>query len=143
MDIGLELSRRAGAHQVEHLFAVVDGHFAATQTSDEVDHRRPLGAVVERGAELRVEDAAVMWRAEAVIAIDDTEALEPAQPPHDLVRWEGPEPLQTREADLVALLAQTAADHAPGHGDRALTDQHVIGVLGHVLLHERLLLAAG
>ena len=48
-----------------------------------------------------------------------------------------------READLVALLAQPPYDHARGHGNGALADEDEIGVVGHVLLDERLLLAAG
>src|SRR3989442_4034419 len=67
---------------------------AAAEAGDEADDRRALVLRVERGADLVVEDAAVVRRAEAVVAVDDADRLEAAQALHDVGRRERTEPLE-------------------------------------------------
>src|SRR5207253_5599368 len=83
-----------------------------------------------------------MRRAKAVVAVDDADPLEATQTFDDVIGRERSEPLQAGEADLVALFAKSSHDDPTGHRDGALTDQDIVGVVGHVLLDKRLLLAA-
>src|SRR5262249_49124783 len=140
---GLQLTRAGLLEQIEHLLSVRRGELPAPQPADEVDHGRPLRTVIEGGPKLGEQYPAMMRRAETVVPIDDADAFETSQALDDVVRWEGSEPLESSEAHLVALLAQAAHDDATRHRNRALTDKHVIRVVGHVLLDEWLALAAG
>src|SRR5438046_5935695 len=96
---GLGLLEDLGGHRLLDL--------APAQSGDEADDDRALGLRVQRGADLVVEDAAVVRRSERVVAVDDADGLESAEALHDLFRWERPEPLEADEADLVALLAES------------------------------------
>src|SRR5215472_703076 len=136
MHVAVEIPGGASPKDLEHLQSVFGGHFATAQPCDEVDHDWPSGAVVERRPKLGEQHAAIVRRAEAVVAVDDAEALEPAQPLNGLVGGEGTEPLEPREADLVSLLTQAAHYDATGHRNGALADEHVVGIVGHVLLDE-------
>src|SRR5207245_2278538 len=142
VDVGLQFARGGLLQQVEHLLAVGGGEFTTTKTTNEIDHRWPLRAVVERGAEFGEQDTTMVRRAVAVVAIDDADALETPEPLDNFLGRERPEPLEPREADLVALLAQASHDDAARHGDRALADEHVVCIVGHVLLDEWLPLSA-
>src|SRR5207237_5360451 len=95
------------------------------------------------GAEFGEQDTTVVRRAVAIVAIDDADALEAPEPLDNFLGRERPEPLEPREADLVALLAQASHDDAAGHGDRALADEHIVGIVGHVLPDEGLRQPAG
>src|SRR5438552_14723002 len=111
---------------------------AAAEAGDEPDDHRTLGLRVQRRADLVVEHASVVRRAEAVIAVDHADGLEAPQTFHDLLRREGPEPLEADEADLEStLLAQTADRDLHRERERSLADDHDLGVVGHVLIEER------
>src|ERR1700687_1033571 len=116
---------------------------AAAQSGGDPDDDRTLCLRVERGADLVVEDAAVVRRAEAVVAVDDSDGLEAPKAPHDLFGRERSEPFQPDQADLEALLlAQTADRDLHRERERALADDDHLGVVGHVLVEERVLAAA-
>src|SRR6266508_7051049 len=96
---------RAGCHG---LFEDLGRHrlldLAAAESGDEPDDDRALVLRVQRGTDLVVEDAAVVRRAEAVVAVDDPYGLEAAEALHDLLGRGRSEPLETDEADLEAAL---------------------------------------
>src|SRR5712692_3166949 len=73
---------------------------AAAESGDESDDHRTLRLRVQRGTDLVVEDAAVIGRAEAVVAVDDADGLEAPQALHDLFCRERTEPLQAHQTDL-------------------------------------------
>src|SRR5512142_2126264 len=110
---------------------------AATEARDEADDDGSLGLAVERGADLVVEDAAVVRRAERVVAVDDTDGLEAGEALHEVLDREWTEPLEPDETHLVALRAETADRDLHREGERALADDHDLGVLGHVFVEER------
>src|SRR5437867_4913794 len=116
---------------------------AAAEAGDESNDHRTLRLRVERRADLVVEHAAVVRRAEAVVAVDHADGLEAPKAFHDLLRREGPEPLQADQADPQALLlAQTADRDLHRKRERALSDDHDLGVVGHVLVEEGAVAAA-
>src|SRR6266540_1830411 len=111
---------------------------AAAESGDEPDDDRALVLRVQRGTDLVVEDAAVVRRAEAVVAVDDPYGLEAAEALHDLLGRERSEPLETDEADLeAALLPQTADGDLHRERERGLADDDHLGIVGHVLVEER------
>src|SRR5437899_4458023 len=116
---------------------------AAAEAGDEPDDHRTLGLRVQRRADLVVEHASVVRRAEAVVAVDHAHGLESPKAFHDLLRREGPEPFEADEADLEApLLAQTADRDLHRERQRPLADDHDLGIVGHVLVEERAFAAA-
>src|SRR5581483_2989214 len=115
---------------------------AATQTGDEAHDDRALLLRVERGADLVVEDAAVVRRSEGVVAVDHADGLEAREALHELLGRERTEPLEPDETDLAALRAQAADRDLHRERERALTDDHHLGVLGHVLVEEGALATA-
>src|SRR5438874_274657 len=118
---GCKTAVRGGAQLVEHLAGHRLLDLTSTERGDEADDRRPLVDRVQRRPDLVVEDAPVVRRAEAVIAVDDPDRLEPAQALHHVRRGERPEPLEPDEADLVALLAELADRDLHRQGQGALT----------------------
>src|SRR6266849_10687821 len=110
----------------------------AAQAGDESDDHRTLRLRVQRGADLVVEHPSVVRRAEAVVAVDHADGLEAPKTLGDLLGREGPEPLETHEADLqTLLLAQTADRDLHRKRERALSDDDDVSVVGHVLVEER------
>src|SRR5207244_7666625 len=104
---------------------------AAAEAGDEPDDHRTLGLRVQRRADLVVEHASVVRRAEAVIAVDHADGLEAPQAFDDLLRREGPEPLEADEADLESsLLAEPADRDLHREGQRALAGDHDLGAVG-------------
>src|SRR6266536_1222756 len=134
----------AGGHRelVEHLAGHRLLDLTAAEGRDEADDRRAPVDGVHRRADLVVEHAAVVRGTEAVVAVDDPDGPEPAQALHDVRGGERPEPLEPDEADLVALLAELADGDLHRQRQGALTDEHHFGVVGHVLIEERVLAAA-
>src|SRR4030081_871587 len=84
VNVGLQLTSAGLLQQVEHLLAICRGELAATQAADDVDHRRSLRTVIERGAEFSEQHATVVRRPEAVVAVDDAYGLEAAEPRDDI-----------------------------------------------------------
>src|SRR5215218_9199612 len=63
----LQIAGGGFSNHVEHLGAVLGGHFTSAQPGDKVDHGWSRGLVVEGGANLRKEYATVVRRAERVV----------------------------------------------------------------------------
>src|SRR5438105_3788451 len=68
---GCKTAVRGGAQLVEHLAGHRLLDLTSAQRGDEADDRRPLVDRIQRRPDLVVEDAPVVRRAEAVIAVDD------------------------------------------------------------------------
>src|SRR5437867_3452398 len=107
---------------------------ASAEAGDEADDDGTPVQRVQRGAHFVVEHAAVVRRPEAVVAIDDAHGIEAREALHDLRRREGTEPLEPDEADLVALRAEAADRDLHREGERALTEEDELRVIGHVLV---------
>src|SRR5713226_5516815 len=105
---GRKLAARRGHRLLEDLVRHRLLDLASAERGDEADDRRTLRHRVEGRADLVVQHAAVVRRPEAVIAVDDTHCLEPAEALHHVRGRERAEPLEAHEANLVALLAQPA-----------------------------------
>src|SRR5712692_4940132 len=102
----LEVAAYGGLRLLEDLLRHRLLDLAPAEAGDEGDDGRSLRERVQRRADLVVEHAAVVRRAETVVAVDHADGLEAAQAPHDLLGRERSEPPQADEAHLVALLAQ-------------------------------------
>src|SRR6266536_1222617 len=72
---GLEAAAGGRGQLVEHLAGHRLLDLAAAERGDEADDRRPLLHGVQRRPDLVVEDAPVVRRAEAVVAVDDPDRL--------------------------------------------------------------------
>src|ERR1039458_10136983 len=94
---GLRLTFCGLEDDIGHRFHVGHGHFAATQSANEANYRRPgAAAAVHGGANFRRHDATQVRRTEREVAIEYADGLETLQTLCNLWTGKRTEPAKTR-----------------------------------------------
>src|SRR5208283_1014618 len=140
---GLRLTFSGLEHDIGHGFHVRHSDFAATEATNETNHRRSGAAVAVHGrANFRRHHATQVRRTEREVAINDADGFEALQALGNLWTRKRPEPAQANEAAFLAFFAQLTDCNLDRRRERSHAEQHNLRIFGNIFYEERIAILA-